>query len=205
MQTIEACRIALHERPIVVLADEVDSDAIDMAIGLGVCGVIPTHLASDVAMAAIQLILAGGRYYPDSAWPRRSASISVDRHGTSGAARGEASMRFAPGRAADGPMRLPDDEDLLAPRSNAQPDGTIDERCVEVHINGRSLVLTARQVDVIRLLEQGLSNKAIAKALDLSESTVKLHVRHLLRKLKVSNRTQIALLALSMEREPLAP
>lgn len=55
--------------------------------------------------------------------------------------------------------------------------------------------LTARQVEVLRLLRQGESNKRIARELGMCESTVKVHVRQIMRKLGVSNRTQAALYA----------
>jgi DNA-binding NarL/FixJ family response regulator len=50
--------------------------------------------------------------------------------------------------------------------------------------------LTARQQDVLRLLGRGLSNKQIARALALSENTVKAHVASVLRQLGASNRTE---------------
>jgi len=52
--------------------------------------------------------------------------------------------------------------------------------------------LTERQVDVLRLISDGQSNKAIATALDLSENTVKVHVTAIFKALKVINRTQAA-------------
>lgn len=54
--------------------------------------------------------------------------------------------------------------------------------------------LTARQHEVLKLLALGHSNKEIAKSLGLLEGTVKVHVRDILRKLGVSNRTQAAML-----------
>lgn len=53
--------------------------------------------------------------------------------------------------------------------------------------------LTPREQDVLNLLEQGLSNNDIATTLNLRPVTVKLHVRGILRKLNLDNRTQAAL------------
>lgn len=53
---------------------------------------------------------------------------------------------------------------------------------------------TPRQSEVLRHLREGKSNKAIAYELDMCESTVKVHVRHIMRKLKATNRTQVAFL-----------
>jgi DNA-binding NarL/FixJ family response regulator len=52
--------------------------------------------------------------------------------------------------------------------------------------------LTARGQAVLDLLQQGKSNKFIAHKLDISESTVKSHVRNIMRRLKASNRTEVA-------------
>jgi DNA-binding NarL/FixJ family response regulator len=55
--------------------------------------------------------------------------------------------------------------------------------------------LTNRQLDVFRLLAEGLPNKLIARRLGLSEATVKLHVSAILRALGVRNRTEAVLQA----------
>ena len=49
--------------------------------------------------------------------------------------------------------------------------------------------LTSRQLDVLRLMGQSKPNKIIARELDLSEGTVKLHVTAILKALNVTNRT----------------
>jgi DNA-binding NarL/FixJ family response regulator len=56
--------------------------------------------------------------------------------------------------------------------------------------------LTAREVEVLRLVARGLGNKEIASALNIAEVTVKLHVSHTLEKLNVKDRTQAATVAL---------
>lgn len=53
--------------------------------------------------------------------------------------------------------------------------------------------LTARQLEVARLLAQGCANKAIAGMLAMSESTVKVHIAAIFRALDVSNRTEAVL------------
>lgn len=58
-----------------------------------------------------------------------------------------------------------------------------------------SLGLTPRQLDVLRLLGQGHSNKEIARVLDLAEGTVKLHISAILRALGVDNRTRAVVAA----------
>ena len=55
--------------------------------------------------------------------------------------------------------------------------------------------LTARETDVLKLIAEGLSNKQIGKRLNLTEGTVKGYVSQILAKLRLEDRTQIALYA----------
>ncbi|MBK5071747.1 two-component system response regulator NarL [Budviciaceae bacterium CWB-B4] len=52
--------------------------------------------------------------------------------------------------------------------------------------------LTPREQGILKLIAQGLSNKLIARKLDIAESTVKVHVKHLLRKMKLKSRVEAA-------------
>ncbi len=51
-------------------------------------------------------------------------------------------------------------------------------------------LLTRRELDVLRMLAEGKSNKAIAAALVISDGTVKFHVNSILRKLRAANRAE---------------
>jgi DNA-binding NarL/FixJ family response regulator len=53
---------------------------------------------------------------------------------------------------------------------------------------------TPREQEVVAALQRGLSNKIIAADLGMSENTVKVHIRNVMRKLRESNRTQAALM-----------
>lgn len=59
--------------------------------------------------------------------------------------------------------------------------------------------LTAREREILDYLAQGLSNKAIARALDISHDTVKLHVRHILAKLNLTSRVEAAIFAIEQK------
>jgi two-component system nitrate/nitrite response regulator NarL len=68
--------------------------------------------------------------------------------------------------------------------------------------------LSVREIEILRCLTNGDCNKVIARRLDISEATVKVHVKAVLRKMRVSNRTQAAIWAITRglgQREPRQP
>lgn len=65
--------------------------------------------------------------------------------------------------------------------------------------------LTDREMDVLKLVAQGITNQEIAEELVISEGTVRTHVSNILSKLHLANRTQAALYALREGYSPLNP
>ena len=57
-------------------------------------------------------------------------------------------------------------------------------------------ILTNRELSVVRAIQQGKSNKVIANELNMCLSTVKVHVRNVMRKLNAKNRTDVAMVAM---------
>jgi two-component system, NarL family, response regulator LiaR len=68
----------------------------------------------------------------------------------------------------------------------------------EVRAPETTEALTAREMEVLRLLALGQSNKEIARHLSIVEDTIKIHVRHILSKLGVQSRTQAVLCAMRL-------
>jgi two-component system, NarL family, nitrate/nitrite response regulator NarL len=52
--------------------------------------------------------------------------------------------------------------------------------------------LTSREYEILKLIAKGMSNKLIARELDISDGTVKVHVKHLLKKLNLRSRVEAA-------------
>jgi DNA-binding NarL/FixJ family response regulator len=67
----------------------------------------------------------------------------------------------------------------------------------EIHLS-----LTDREIDVLALLQKGKQNKVIAHALNISESTAKVHIRNIMRKFHLRNRTEVALMCGAPTRRP---
>jgi DNA-binding NarL/FixJ family response regulator len=85
--------------------------------------------------------------------------------------------------------RIPDGDRRLAERAGLKPRSTAQH-------SGHAL--TPREQEVLGLLSNGLSNREIARTLWIAESTAKVHVRNVLRKLGARSRTEAA--ALSSQR-----
>ena len=77
-------------------------------------------------------------------------------------------------------------ESMMAANRNKASDGVG---------SGAGSKFTARQSAVLSSLRKGMSNKVIAHQLDMRESTVKVHIRSIMRKLGAKNRTEVAYLA----------
>jgi two-component system, NarL family, nitrate/nitrite response regulator NarL len=66
-------------------------------------------------------------------------------------------------------------------------------------INENALtVLTDRERQIMRLVSEGLSNKAIGRRLNIADGTIKQHLHHIYQKLEIDNRTVLAALAISL-------
>jgi two-component system nitrate/nitrite response regulator NarL len=76
---------------------------------------------------------------------------------------------------------------LLQERSSQQP-------------ADKAVKLTEREREILRYVASGKSNKAIAKVLNISHDTVKLHVRHILAKLNMTSRVEAAVFAVEHEK-----
>jgi two-component system nitrate/nitrite response regulator NarL len=63
--------------------------------------------------------------------------------------------------------------------------------------NAEQAELTERETQILGLIAKGLSNKMIARKLDITEGTVKVHVKHLLKKLNLRSRVEAAVWAVN--------
>jgi DNA-binding NarL/FixJ family response regulator len=133
--------------PVLIVADNEEPAHVLDALDAGGKGYIPSSASLEVAIKALQLVLAGGTYVPASALV--------------------ASRNLAKGATAK-PERSPHS------------------------------LFTDRQHAVIEKLREGKPNKIIAYELEMRESTVKVHIRNLMRKLNATNRTQVAYLYQAM-------
>ena len=84
--------------------------------------------------------------------------------------------------------------------TRSRPEELADYRSVDDllgSLNSTAPNLSPRELSILKLLRDGEPNKSIARQLVLTESTVKVHLKSILRKIRVKNRTQAAVWAMS--------
>ncbi len=62
-------------------------------------------------------------------------------------------------------------------------------------VDSRDLTLSEREIEVLKLVAEGKSNRDVAQSLSISENTIKFHVRKIMAKLNTSNRTETVVVA----------
>jgi DNA-binding NarL/FixJ family response regulator len=160
------------DAPIVILSKGMNATTVREAIASGVRGIIPVTTSFKIAVAAIQLVMVGGTYYPCC---------------------GNGDLKIADG-AKDMSGLVPEaSEPLVSPQAAARPYLTITEHtgdAFKTNANEANVIFTARELDVLEALQKGWSNKWIAHSLCISENTIKVHIQRIMRKLHAINRTE---------------
>jgi DNA-binding NarL/FixJ family response regulator len=170
----QAARLARELRPDVVLLDLVMP---------GTDGVAAIELMAEAALESRVLIV--------TSFGEHRAVIPAIRAG----ARGYVSKNVEPSALAAAIRAVAAGHVLLGPEVAAALLGPGAAQAADAAGNGSEPQLTAREREVLDLIARGRSNREIAKALTVSEKTVKTHVSNVLMKLGVADRTQAALWA----------
>jgi DNA-binding NarL/FixJ family response regulator len=179
-------------RPIaalVILTDDDSLESVISAINAGVQGYFSNAMPPALALQALSFVLHGGTYFPPNAITHGPPGSGISRHGGGGHQKvsdqaqsdtipEEQSPGIQPG---NGSMNISKAESLVVTPDFAP--------------KASSPQLTERQECVLECLCQGDPNKVIGRKLGMTETTVKVHVREIMRKLGVANRTQVALAA----------
>lgn len=170
-----------------IIGDDDSLESVSAAIHAGGQGYFDIGMEPALALKALSFVLRGGTYFPPAAILAGHSCASSPHHGC------------------DADDTKSQQEDPLLPvkqcGSNHVETSSIQASApAEKHDAGAKTApppMTARQGAVISCLCVGDSNKAIARKLGMTETTVKVHVREVMRKLCVSNRTQVAIIAAS--------
>lgn len=186
-QRIRIARALVPDAVVAILSDLDGAEEVKAALRVGVDGYLPSNMRPELVVQALSFILSGGSFFPPSAM--REGAMQ------DGSSSGSAVENGSP----------PPDGGRQPGGSNSETSGG--ERGAHENKNGEVVrpgqaselpAMTGRQQEVLDLLRGGEPNKVIARRLGMTEATVKVHVRQIMRKLGVSNRTQAAVVAASM-------
>jgi two-component system nitrate/nitrite response regulator NarL len=163
---------ALPNTRIVMLTVSEDADDLAQALARGAAGYLLKTVEGDELVSAIQRVATG-----ESVVSPEMTSKLV------------AAYRSALSSPPDQDATLPADESVRA--SAGAPSGALAAGQEDAGVAR----LSPRERDILREIARGASNKEIARSLDIAETTVKIHVQHILRKLNLTSRVQAAVYA----------
>ena len=163
LNRIKMLRTRMTDVPLVIFSYNNSRKEVLSAMKAGVQGFVYAGTEIDLARQAVSLICEGGSNFFAAAEKRRSIS-----------ARCSTIMDDNHSKSVGSRITASDVENL--PTVQSAKDG-----------------FTQRQKAVLECLSRGESNKAIARRLGIREGTIKVHVRQIMRKLGVDNRTQVAI------------
>jgi two-component system, NarL family, nitrate/nitrite response regulator NarL len=157
-------------KPVVLASAETSYDEVVSALKAGVCGFLCENISCESLVKSLELIVLGETVlhggFLQSSWPDVAGPIT-------------ASMN-----------------QQVQGLVSAMPPSTIENGCSNASSDREiERALSKREMRILRTLMEGISNKTIARQLVITESTVKVHIKAILRKLRLHNRTQAAMWA----------
>ncbi|MBP0455902.1 response regulator [Streptomyces montanisoli] len=167
---------------VLILTTYADDDAVLPALRAGAVGYLTKDATSEALLAAVRDV-AAGRTVLDPAVQQRLVQLVVGER-ESGAAPGAA----ATASAASAPSAASPAASAQAPAPSAPaPSPSPSSPVIPDAAEG----LTRREIDVVRLVAQGLNNRQVAREMVVGEATVKTHLNHVLAKLVMEDRAAL--------------
>lgn len=187
---IQILRTLRPDAALVIVADDGSLDSVVSTMNAGVQGYFSNAMPPDLALKALSFILHGGTYFPPTAITAGPLSSGVSGHRCAG--HRETSDRAPPDKIPEERPSSVQPGDGSTGRSNAESVVVMPDPAAP---KASPPQLSERQESVLECLCKGDPNKVIGRKLGMTETTVKVHVREIMRKLGVANRTQVALAA----------
>ena len=193
---IHVLRTLFPAAALVIFSDNEGLDSIIAALNAGARGYLGNSMTPDLALQALSFLLRGGTYFPPAAIMEsspgvRPAQLGSRRNPTEEAADADSDQQ----QAAISYEKLAQVTSGCQDHFGASPEDLVER---PVSSNGIKAgfsqpLMTDRQRAVLLCLCEGDPNKVIGRKLGMTETTVKVHVREIMRKLGVVNRTQVAI------------
>ena len=202
LMAIEAVRRRDPLTKIVLLMPSCSAEDLVAAVLCGVDGVVLKDISGEKLIATLDVVMHGQHVLPLGIASQVFARLrpqGADQGADQTDARSEASSP-APAASAPAAARLPALPTPAALAACASVFGAAEAagaRERKPPSPTRNLGLSERETQILQCLVEGCANKLIARRLDIAEATVKVHIKGLLRKINVNNRTQAAIWALN--------
>jgi two-component system nitrate/nitrite response regulator NarL len=173
------------ETKIALLPEDASAADQQILLGLPIEGCVPLSVSLDTLLRSLDLIMSQGhRVLVLDTMKYDAAQLTLhDSIAVPGGAMTSVQSDVVSGAA------------IALARPLLQRCGRADDTGIPASPSARS-VLSEREAQIIKMLTRGHSNKVIARRCDLTEATIKVHLKSILRKLHVGNRTQAALWAI---------
>ncbi|MFC0406633.1 LuxR C-terminal-related transcriptional regulator [Roseomonas elaeocarpi] len=175
LSQLRELQLRFPETKLVILGDVVRSSIVKQAVRAGAHAVLSREISGDMLQKSLQFVMLGQLLLPASIVLSMMEDVANGTHAD----------RPGSGEHPDVITATLPPSGLLLPNNPPAP---------RQHRTGP---LSDREREILQCLIDGLSNKAVARKLDIAEATVKVHVKSLLRKIQVTNRTQAAVWGLS--------
>ncbi len=201
LAAIRAMRARDARTKTVLLMPSCTAEDLLAALMCGVDGVVLKDISGEKLTAVLDLIIHGQHVLPVGIALQvfrdlRPAFAEVDQRQSREPARGAEPAVPRHGALVSGDLAACPVEAAAQPSVFESADAAgLRERTH--HKTTRGLGLSERETQILQCLIEGYANKLIARRLDIAEATVKVHIKGLLRKINVSNRTQAAIWALN--------
>lgn len=172
-RVIEHIKAVFPDSPLVVVSEnECPNEAVE-SLRLGASAYIPTTVDFSFLVKALDFVVSGGSYFPRSILtkllPAGTENLNINTDA-------QPKKQVSKSHYDDLTEKQRESDTIESPKEN--------------RLKGK---LTNRQIEVAEQLADGLPNKLIARKLGMTEATVKVHVRQIMQKFKVKNRTQVAI------------
>jgi DNA-binding NarL/FixJ family response regulator len=196
---IQVLHTLRREAALAIVSDDENPTTVLAAIRCGARGYFSNSMPPDLALQALSFVLHGGTYFPPTAFLASqtfSAPAPIEYRQPD---LPQEQLLPGPEQQTQAPPLGPPEDGLY------EQQGSLFDDKVAGGPRGHGFIgsngarhapeFTERQYAVLVCLCQGDPNKVIGRKLGMTETTVKVHVREIMRKLGVSNRTQVAIAA----------
>jgi two-component system nitrate/nitrite response regulator NarL len=186
------------ESKIVLLVDSASSADFQQLINSQIDGCVPLHVSADALSSTLKLIVLQGLRVMVFGGPTVQMKQETDpeegHSSANGVDRSASSASSAPHPGSTAQAMKPN---LTAAHGNgAATTNAGNASAMACATSPHEPALSGRETQVLDGLTKGHANKVIARTCEISEATVKVHMKSILRKIRVANRTQAAIWAL---------